>query len=54
MGVGVSSGVTPGEMGFVNVLQGGSDDGSERSSGQIGVLLSGAREMFGYEEERPA
>lgn len=28
-------------------------DVSERS-GQIGVLLSGSREMFGYDEEGPA
>lgn len=53
MGVGVSSGVVPGAMGLVNVLQGGIAAGSERS-GQIGVLLSGSREMFGYEEEGPA
>lgn len=53
MEVGVSSGVAPGEMGLVNVLQGGIAAGSERS-GQIGVLLSGSREMFGYEEEGPA
>lgn len=53
MEVGVSSGVVPGEMGLVNVLQGGTAAESE-GSGQIGVLLSDSREMFGYEEEGPA
>lgn len=41
------------EEGFVNVWHGGRSEGSG-VRGQIRVLLSEEREMFGNEEERPA
>jgi hypothetical protein len=56
MGVGVSVGDESGE-GFVNVLQGWCCGGRSSGSGvwgQIRVLLSSEREMFGNEEEGPA
>jgi hypothetical protein len=55
MGVGVSVGNESGE-GFVNVLQGWCCGWSSRSGvrGQIRVLLSSERVIFGNEEDRPA
>jgi hypothetical protein len=54
MGVGVSVGEESGE-GFVNVLQGCGWLGvSSGVRGQIRVLLSSERDMFGNEEANPA